>query len=143
MKSTSGSAFAVRRSQRTPVASWSASRASALTTGSVVAGAFARSGAKRSSSDIPRSVTIAHSVATDGRASTDTLALHVTDRPFVGDVALRAQYPAYLGRPAESREVATFVVFLASDESSYATGSEFIVDGGLVTDVPHKDFSAG
>jgi 3alpha(or 20beta)-hydroxysteroid dehydrogenase len=48
-----------------------------------------------------------------------------------------------LGRPAESREVATFVVFLASDESSYATGSEFIVDGGLVTDVPHKDFSAG
>ncbi|OBI79277.1 glucose 1-dehydrogenase [Mycobacterium asiaticum] len=48
-----------------------------------------------------------------------------------------------LGRPAEAREVATFVVFLASDEASYATGSEFIMDGGLVTDVPHKDFSAG
>lgn len=45
-----------------------------------------------------------------------------------------------LGRPAESREVSTFVVFLASDESSYATGSEFIMDGGLVTDVPHKEF---
>ncbi len=45
-----------------------------------------------------------------------------------------------LGRPAESREISTFVVFLASDESSYATGSEFIVDGGLVTDVPHKSF---
>ncbi|MDP7737570.1 glucose 1-dehydrogenase [Mycobacterium paragordonae] len=45
-----------------------------------------------------------------------------------------------LGRPAEAREVATFVVFLASDEASYATGSEFIVDGGLVTDVPHKQF---
>lgn len=43
-----------------------------------------------------------------------------------------------LGRPAESKEVATFVVFLASDESSYSTGSEFIMDGGLVTDVPHK-----
>jgi 3alpha(or 20beta)-hydroxysteroid dehydrogenase len=43
-----------------------------------------------------------------------------------------------LGRPAESREVSTFVVFLASDESSYATGSEFVMDGGLVTDVPHK-----
>jgi 3alpha(or 20beta)-hydroxysteroid dehydrogenase len=45
-----------------------------------------------------------------------------------------------LGRPAESREVSTFVVFLASDESSYATGSEFVIDGGLVTDVPHKEF---
>ncbi|WP_330256372.1 SDR family oxidoreductase [Nocardia sp. NBC_00565] len=43
-----------------------------------------------------------------------------------------------LGRPGTSEEVATFVVFLASDESSYATGSEFIVDGGLVTGVPHK-----
>ena len=43
-----------------------------------------------------------------------------------------------LGRPAQSREVSTFVLFLASDESSYATGSEFIMDGGLVTDVPHK-----
>jgi 3alpha(or 20beta)-hydroxysteroid dehydrogenase len=45
-----------------------------------------------------------------------------------------------LGRAAESREVSTFVVFLASDESSYATGSEFVMDGGLVTDVPHKQF---
>ncbi len=45
-----------------------------------------------------------------------------------------------LGRPGESREVSTFVVFLASDDSSYATGSEFVMDGGLVTDVPHKQF---
>jgi 3alpha(or 20beta)-hydroxysteroid dehydrogenase len=45
-----------------------------------------------------------------------------------------------LGRPGESREVSTFVVFLASDESSYATGTEFVMDGGLVTDVPHKQF---
>ncbi|MGV9415899.1 glucose 1-dehydrogenase [Nocardia sp. NPDC003693] len=43
-----------------------------------------------------------------------------------------------LGRPAQSSEVATFVLFLASDESSYATGSEFVVDGGLVAAVPHK-----
>ncbi|MGH3532932.1 MAG: glucose 1-dehydrogenase [Mycobacterium sp.] len=45
-----------------------------------------------------------------------------------------------LGRPGDSNEVSTFVVFLASDESSYATGSEFVMDGGLVNDVPHKHF---
>ncbi|CAN5170928.1 glucose 1-dehydrogenase [soil metagenome] len=44
-----------------------------------------------------------------------------------------------LGRPGQSPEVSTFVIFLVSDESSYATGSEFIMDGGLTTDVPHKD----
>lgn len=43
-----------------------------------------------------------------------------------------------LGRPGQSDEVSTFVVFLASDESSYATGAEFVMDGGLVTDVPQK-----
>jgi 3alpha(or 20beta)-hydroxysteroid dehydrogenase len=45
---------------------------------------------------------------------------------------------APLGRPGRPEEVATFVVFLASDESSFSTGSEFVVDGGLITDVPHK-----
>lgn len=43
-----------------------------------------------------------------------------------------------MGRAADSAEVSTFVVFLASDESSYATGSEFVMDGGLSADVPHK-----
>jgi 3alpha(or 20beta)-hydroxysteroid dehydrogenase len=43
-----------------------------------------------------------------------------------------------LGRPADPMEVSTFVLFLASDESSYATGTEFVIDGGLVADVPHK-----
>lgn len=46
---------------------------------------------------------------------------------------------APLGRPGQSSEVASFVVFLISDESSFATGAEFVVDGGLVTDVNHKD----
>jgi 3alpha(or 20beta)-hydroxysteroid dehydrogenase len=46
---------------------------------------------------------------------------------------------APLGRPGTPDEVASFVVFLASDESSFSTGSEFVVDGGLITDVPHRD----
>jgi 3alpha(or 20beta)-hydroxysteroid dehydrogenase len=43
-----------------------------------------------------------------------------------------------LGRPAEPIEVSTFVLFLASDESSYATAAEFVMDGGVVADVNHK-----
>ena len=46
--------------------------------------------------------------------------------------------PIPLGRPGLPDEVATFVVFLASDESSFATGSEFAMDGGTVTQIPTK-----
>ena len=36
-----------------------------------------------------------------------------------------------LGRPAEPEEVAYGVLYLASDESSYVTGSELVIDGGF------------
>ena len=36
-----------------------------------------------------------------------------------------------LRRMAKSEEVSNMVLYLASDESSYSTGSEFIIDGGL------------
>lgn len=47
-----------------------------------------------------------------------------------------------LGRAADPIEVSNLVVYLASDESSYSTGSEFVVDGGTVAGLGHKDFSA-
>ena len=36
-----------------------------------------------------------------------------------------------LRRVAQPEEVSNMVIFLASDDSSYSTGSEFIIDGGL------------
>lgn len=38
-----------------------------------------------------------------------------------------------ISRFAKSAEVSHLVVYLASDESSYCTGSEFVVDGGMLS----------
>jgi 3alpha(or 20beta)-hydroxysteroid dehydrogenase len=38
-----------------------------------------------------------------------------------------------LGRFAEPAEISRLVAYLASDESSYSTGSEFVADGGLLS----------
>lgn len=43
-----------------------------------------------------------------------------------------------MGRSAQPSEVAQLMLFLASDESSYSTGAEFIIDGGLTAGVPHN-----
>mgnify|MGYP000049156079 CR=1 FL=1 len=51
-------------------------------------------------------------------------------------------FSSALGRIAQPREVSNMVVYLASDESSFSTGSEFVVDGGVLAGLAHKDFSA-
>jgi 3alpha(or 20beta)-hydroxysteroid dehydrogenase len=66
------------------------------------------------------------------------------DTPMIADALaqgdavldrLRADVP--LGRVGAPEEVADLVLFLASDEASYCTGSEFLVEGGRVAGPPY------
>ena len=54
--------------------------------------------------------------------------------PMIGDVPKdifdMGHQQLALGRAAMPVEIATMVLFLASDEASYCTGGEFVVDGG-------------
>jgi 3alpha(or 20beta)-hydroxysteroid dehydrogenase len=44
--------------------------------------------------------------------------------------------PIPLGRFGEVTEASALVLYLASDESSYSTASEFVIDGGLLGGIP-------
>lgn len=43
-----------------------------------------------------------------------------------------------LGRPGTPDDVTGTIVFLASDASRFTSGAEFVVDGGMITGIPHK-----
>lgn len=49
--------------------------------------------------------------------------------------ATRQRIP--LGRPAVPEDVVGAVLFLAGDASAYVTGTELVVDGGMIAGVPH------
>jgi 3alpha(or 20beta)-hydroxysteroid dehydrogenase len=54
------------------------------------------------------------------------------DTPMIADLpgGITANVP--LGRQGKPEEVAKLALFLISDESSYSTGAEFLIDGGSV-----------
>lgn len=77
----------------------------------------------------------------DRRIRVNTLVPGTTDTPGVRGLAPAGQEQALvdgeaarvpMGRAAAPAEIASAALFLASDQSSYMTGSDMFVDGGLV-----------
>jgi len=82
--------------------------------------------------------TVAAAYAADG-IRVNTVVPGYTETPLVTAISENAADRAAivsripLGRPGRPEDVEGIMVFLASDESSYATGSLFRVDGGMTT----------
>ena len=71
-----------------------------------------------------------NSVHPGGVLTSMTLGQAATADPADGEAFLKAMPLARFARPAE---ISCLVAYLASDESSYSTGSEFVADGGLLS----------
>ena len=65
-----------------------------------------------------------------GPITTDMIQ-HVFDDPALWELRMQ-RLP--LKRPGRPEDIAYGVIYLASDESSYVTGTELVIDGGTTAD---------
>jgi NAD(P)-dependent dehydrogenase (short-subunit alcohol dehydrogenase family) len=68
-----------------------------------------------------------------GDVETPILAEYFEHQPDPQEARRRVAAEYALGRIAQPEEVANVALFLASDESSFVTGTYIVVDGGLTS----------
>lgn len=59
----------------------------------------------------------------------------MADQGDVAEIIKKLEQDIPLRRRAKTEEVSNLVVYLASDDSSYSTGAQFVVDGGMISDL--------
>ncbi|UXS75570.1 SDR family NAD(P)-dependent oxidoreductase [Staphylococcus chromogenes] len=57
------------------------------------------------------------------------------EQPGVKEAVEKFKQTIPMRRVAEAKEVSHMIIFLASDEARYSTGSEFVIDGGVTVTV--------
>ena len=97
---------------------------------SSVAGLRAERGASAYSAAEHAQVGLMRSVAKEGAARRIRVNT-IHPGPLATDVPAGVGEQIPLGRPARPEEIARSVLYLASDQSSFTTGSTLVVDGGL------------
>ena len=74
-----------------------------------------------------------------GVVRTPMVGNYFADRPSDGRITLDDWVGGQaIRRPAEAEEIAALIAFLVSDESSFATGAEFVIDGGATAGVGRR-----